>query len=434
MLALLAGVYFAWPVWRATLPLEIDVNEGWNAYYADAVRTGAPLYSANELISNNYPPLSFHFVDSIAAITAFDALYVGRVLSLLATAATALGIWLCIRELGGSRLAAWAGALSFFATISRFIESYVGMNDPHLVALAIMTLALAWLLRLASTRRPVEPAIIVMAIAGFYKHNVFAIPIGAILWLALNDRRRALRSALVGAATVVLGLSICWLLYGEAFFQALLMPRQYRLITALASLGRLQWIAPAGIIALAWAWYQRRSEPARFFALFMTIAFISHFLQKLAEGVDDNAQFELMVPVAIGLGCAFENAAAFPIAKRWTIDRVRVGILLILIARLLFSLRVSPYLVLTSPEFRNSLHQDAMIARAEVARVTAIPGLVSCSNLMVCRWAGKPFVYDPFTISQHLAAGRLTRDELNGRTHQLRFVTIDPRASLSGRR
>ena len=43
----LAAIYLAWPVWRATLQLEIDQNEGWNGYFADAARTGGELQLAH---------------------------------------------------------------------------------------------------------------------------------------------------------------------------------------------------------------------------------------------------------------------------------------------------------------------------------------------------------------------------------------------------
>jgi hypothetical protein len=44
---------FAWPVYRAFLNVEIQPNEGWNAYFADAAMGKMPLYpSADQLITN----------------------------------------------------------------------------------------------------------------------------------------------------------------------------------------------------------------------------------------------------------------------------------------------------------------------------------------------------------------------------------------------
>ena len=85
LLAMLAAYFMVWPVWRAGFPIEIAQNEGWNAYHADAAMGSAPLYPATDtLIVNNYPPLSFYVVGEIAKATGIDALYVGRVMSLIA--------------------------------------------------------------------------------------------------------------------------------------------------------------------------------------------------------------------------------------------------------------------------------------------------------------------------------------------------------------
>jgi hypothetical protein len=429
MLAVLAAIYLAWPIWRATLPLQIDQNEGWNGYFADAARNGAGLYG-NELTINNYPPLSFYVVGYLSAFT-FDAVYVGRLLSLAMTAMTALGAGLCIRELGGSRFGAVTGALWFLATMPRFFELYVGMNDPHIVALAIMTLALAWFLRSMAKRRSVEPAVICMAVAGFYKHDLLSFPVTAIVWLALHDPRRGFRAALVGAAAVGVGFLICWVLFGPSFFHELLTPRQTSVVSALGGLGRLQWIAPALLIACVWAWYQRGRAAARFAASFMATALLSYVLQKLGRGVDDNAQFELAVAAAIGLGCAIDT-----FVLKWgepgvRIDRTRSIVLLVLIARLLASSRTAPYSFLVSPDFRDALLRNAAVANAEIARIAAIPGPVVCNVEVICRWAGQPFVYHHWTVVQDLASGRLTQAEVDQRLLALhvQFVRVDNRAT-----
>ena len=67
MLYVIAIWSFAWPVYRAFLNVEIQPNEGWNAYFADAAMGKMPLYpSTDQLITNNYPPLSFYIVSSWA--------------------------------------------------------------------------------------------------------------------------------------------------------------------------------------------------------------------------------------------------------------------------------------------------------------------------------------------------------------------------------
>ncbi len=492
ILTVLAALYFAWPIWRATLPLEIDVDEPWNAYHADAVRAGKPLYpDPDGLVANNYPPLSFYLIGGLSALFG-DAVYVGRALSLLATASIALAIGCSVRQFGGSRLSAGLAGLWFLATLSRFVDRYVGMNDPHLLALAIMVWAMVWFVRCRQKNRGVEGAILLMVLAGFFKHTLFAIPIATLVWLALGDRRLALRAAIVGAGAAAVGLALCWMAYGGVFFRQLMMPRQYSLTQALASLGRLQWIAPALIVFAVWLWHRRRGgdcpnfrpskngavplnnkrvpllrrssaglapsswhclfqavahrgekcgssngtadDGLRFTVIFVVTAFVLHFFQKMGAGVDDNAQFELAVAAAIGLGLAFDRLGAIPSVRRWGIDRSRFVVVLILIGRLLASDCTSPYLLVVSPEFRAGLERRAAAMDSKAAEIAAIPGPVVCPVMTVSRRAGKPFVFDAFAVDQRVKTGHLSPDELKLRLQAqgIRFESVvsDPQSNL----
>jgi hypothetical protein len=430
VLAVLCAVYFAWPVWRAYFPLEIDTNEPWNAYHADAVASGQVLYpAATSLVGNNYPPLSFYLVAALAAGT-FDALYVGRMLSIVAALAIALAVMVLVRQLAASRSAALLAGLWFLATMARFFAPYVGMNDPNLLALAIMAWALVWLMRRLAAGRAVEPAILLMAVAGFFKHNVMAIPLTAFIWLGYIDRRQAVRAAAFGVAAVALGFAICGLVWGNAFFAQLFMARGLDLAHLWGGLGRLQWIAPALVIVVVWVPYDWQNPATRFAAVLMASAFVLHCVEKLGDGVADNAQFELVVATAVGIGLVFDRLGAMPAARRWGIDRCRLAIVAILVARLLASMNTVPYRVIVSPAFRTLLHERAAVAQSEAARIRATPGPVACSIVMVCRMAGKPLLIDAFTVEQQLRSGRLTRDELDKATAAmgLRFELVDPRA------
>lgn len=429
ILAGLAALYVAWPIRRMLLPLEIDSNEPWNAYHTDKVLAGSSLYpDPGGLVLNNYPPLSFYLVGAISKL-GIDPLYVGRALSLIAVLMIAWAVACMVRRFEGSKAAALLSALWFCATFARFFDGYVGMNDPNLVALAVMTWALVWLLRRRVAGRSVEPAILLMVVAGFYKHNLFAIPVTAICWLGLANLRAAVRAAAVGVVAAALGLVVCRAVYGEAFFQNLFTAREYALRSAVLNLGRLQWIAPAMIVFVIWAWHQRQSAASRFCTLFVAVAFVFQFLEKLTAGVGDNAQFELAVAVAIGLGLAFDNIADIPAARRFGRERSQLSIVIILILRLLLSSRTAPYLLIASPDFRADLAQRAAIVASESARVAAIPGSAACSVITVCRWAGKPFLYDRFALHDRVVTGQLSEAEVERRRAALgiRLVPVDGR-------
>ena len=84
-IAALACLFLVWPVWRASLPLEIWGNEGWNAYHADQAMRGSGLYPPPDgLVANNYPPLSYYLIGWLGKLFG-DPLYVGRAVSILST-------------------------------------------------------------------------------------------------------------------------------------------------------------------------------------------------------------------------------------------------------------------------------------------------------------------------------------------------------------
>jgi hypothetical protein len=428
-LAVLAALFLVWPLWRAQLPLEIWGNEGWNAYNTDAA-FGRLYPPPDGLTANNYPPLSFYLIGALARVFG-DALYVGRVLSLLATLGLGVFAAAVARQLGAGRAAAALAGLWFVATMARFFDFYVGMNEPQLLAHAVMAAGFCWFLARWQAKRAVEPAVLVMVLAGFFKHNIVVLPVVALVWLALHDRRMALRAGLVGAGTAAAGLAICAIAYGGDFVADMLLPRTYHLDRALLATGRLQFVAPALIIWAIWAWRERHSSAARFTALLVGVGLAAYLLQKAGAGVDENAQFDLVFAAAVGVGLAFDRLPA--LATRRSPRTVRLILLGVLALRLIASTRMEFAYVLLSPDYRAQAAEHAAIARAEAARIAALPSPVACSNPVVCRMAGKPFVYDPFKIEMMRNTGAMSETAIQAalRRQGVVFVAVDPRANAT---
>jgi hypothetical protein len=156
-------------------------------------------------------------------------------------------------------------------------------------------------------------------------------------------------------------------------------------------------------------------------------------LQSCGDGVDDNAQFELAVAGTLGLGLAVDTAGELFGASGVSTDRARLAILIVLIARLLLSTRLEPYLVLTSPQYRNLFPASVEILQQEVTRIHATPGPVHCLTSSVCRRAGKPFAFDRFAMDERVKTGHMTQDKLDARLHAagIRIEPIDPRVSVN---
>jgi hypothetical protein len=429
VLTLLALYFLVWPVWRACFPLEIAQNEGWNAYHADAAVGGGVLYpSPDTLIVNNYPPLSFYVLGWLGKLLG-DPLYVGRALSLAATLGLGALIARVVRQLGGGAAGAAIGGVWFVATMARSYNRFVGMDDPQLAGQLIMLAALSWFLARLKAGKAAEPPILLMALTGFWKHNIIAIPATALAWLWLRDGWRAWRPTAVGAVAAILGLAICVAVYGDAFVANLLTPRPARLMRAIHGIGRSQWILPALAIWAIWAWRERTTFAARFTALYIGIGSAAFLVQWTGEDILDNAQFDLVIATAVGLGIAFDRAAATSFAQRFGVEAVRATVVLILVLRLVATVRIEPFLILFDPAYRAQFHANAQVARDEAARIAAMPGPVACENKIVCRMAGKPFVYDDFRTDMLIMTGAAKGLDARGliRQHGLIYFENDPR-------
>jgi hypothetical protein len=432
ILAVLAVWFMVWPVWRAGFPIEIAQNEGWNAWHADAAMGAAPLYPATDtLIINNYPPLSFYVVGALAQVFG-DALYVGRVLSLLAVAGVGILIAVVIRQLGGGGAGAAVGALWFVAVMARSFTRFIGMDDPQLTGHALMMGALAWFLDREQRGRSAVPPILAMAAAGFYKHNIVAVPVTTLAWLAIKEWRRAVAPAAIGAAAAALGLAICVAVYGDVFLANLLTPRPYRLMRVINGLGRLQWILPALVLWGIWVAAEPASNAGRFTKAFIAVAFAAFVVQWGGEAILDNAQFDLVIATAVGLGLAFDRAGKTRFAQHHGLTAARTVIVLVVAARLLATLRIEPALVLFSPDYRAEYFANAQVVRDDAARVAAIPGPVACDFKVVCRLAGKPFSYDDFRAEMLVATGASGGLDVDGliRVHGLTRFSGDPRDGI----
>ena len=413
VLAILVVYLLIWPVWRAQFLIEIWPTEAWNAYFQDAAAGGRQLYPpADALIANNYPPLSFYAIGVLGNFLG-DNLFVGRAVSIAALVCLSIEIFLAIRILAGGIAGAAIGALWYAAIMAHSSELYIGTNDPQLAGEAIMGAALVWFLARQRDGKSVTAPLLLMVAAGFWKHNIIAIPFTAIAWLLLRDRTRAIRPVLSSAAAALAGLLLCTAIYGRAFPDNLFASREYALAHVVGHLGHLQWSALALVIWGSWAFSARTSTAARFTALHVGVGLIACLLQWLGHGVGRNAEFDLIIALGIGIGVAFEQIETSLLARRIGVGRSRDLLLLILVLRLVVSDRQGSALVLLSPQFRSSLHAAQRAVLDDVARVAAIQGDVFCSNKVVCRAAGKPFAVDEFKMEELVATGRASEDEIS---------------------
>ena len=413
LLSLAAAYFLAWPIWRAQFLIEIWPTEGWNSYFQDAAAAGLPIYpAADGLVSNNYPPLSFYAIGLVGKVLGLDNLFVGRAVSLIALASIAIEIFLSVRVLVGGRAGAAIGALWYLAIMARNSTTYVGANDPQIAGEAIMGAGLVWFLLACRAGNSPTPALLLMVVAGFWKHNIIAIPVAAILWLFISRNRYAFWATIISAAACGIGIAACVVVFGPDFLPNLLANRQYAWSNVLGNIGHLQWSALALLIWAAWAVNDRTSKAAQFTALHIGCGLFACILQWFGHGVSGNAEFDLILALGIGVGVTFARIESSWLARRIGARRSRDAMIAALLIRLIVSDRQETALLVLSSEFRSSIYANQRNVQNESAHVAAMSGDVACAIKVVCRLAGKPFVADEFKLEELVATGRATTAEV----------------------
>jgi len=407
----IAVICAIWPAYRLILDIEIDVNEGWNAYHADAVLGPEPLYPPQEaLVVNNYPPLSFIATALLAKVTC-DAILAGRLLSFASTVAVAAAVALSIRRLGGTRMAASVGAAFYLGTMARFFTNYVGMNDPHLFGQAVMSCAFLRFLHAWRTGGSLASPISLMTIAGFIKHNQWMIPVVAFLWTSTYGWRRAVEFVGWAAAGLAVGFLACYAAFDVDFFRNLLSPRIIDWKHSINAIGHLQWLA-VGLAAWAYTGTVLRSQwEIRLCNMLVLTGLASFVIQKSGDGVAQNAMFDLLFAVSIGVGLAFEHAAELPASATRGADGLRVILLAAICIRLLASTRTEPIRLFFDRNFHAEIAARERATATTVMRTKAVAGGVFGDVYPTYR-AGKPFLVDTFSLQQRIHTGRLPPDVL----------------------
>ena len=95
----------------------------------------------------------------------------------------------------------------------------------------------------------------------------------------------------------------------------------------------------------------------------------------------------------------------------------------VLAVRLVASARQEPMRMLVDPHFRSGIYALERSVRADADRVADLPGDVYCTNKIVCRLAGKPFVADDFKVEQMTATRAIAQAQLDQILRSQKIIT-----------
>jgi hypothetical protein len=419
---LIATISLLWSIQRSFLEIIINSNEGWNAFFDDAALGEMQLYpSPNQLITNNYPPLSFYIVGSLGKMLG-DTILAGRLLSLLAIGVISFFIAQIIKQLSltsGKLADSFQGSLIgvtyFIGTLTIFFKWYVGANDPQLLAQAIMIIGFFLFIKAMEQDRNYWIAIFVMVIAGFFKHNIITMPLTMMLWLVIQKKWKVFFfCSFFALSLILLGFAICLSVYGFNFYYNFTTPRTWLLFKVIHAFSDLGALSVGLLFWFAASWKFRKESSICLVTLMIFIGLIVGFIQRLGNGVFVNAQFDLVIALSIGLGVIFtllirENSYLLALGG--------------VVAFVLFFFLEPSFLDIFSPSYHKRLAESEQIMKEHIEMVRALPGDVFCESYVAYR-AGKPFAADALNVEERMRIGRLPKDTMTRRfmQHQLREV------------
>jgi hypothetical protein len=395
-----------------TVPVRapLDYNEGWNAYHTDAAFSPRGLYpDPPRLFFTNYPPLSFVIVGAAARATG-DAIVAGRIISLLSFGASVVVLFYAARRMQCGRAESAFGAALFAAYMLTF-SSYVGVDDPELLAHAIQGAGLLLLLRAPRTTARLVCAAGLLSLGVFVKLNAFALPIAAAVWLLMVDRTSGRRLIAAGAALGIAGAMLCVLVFGPRFLAEVFAARAYS--SADVARCALRWVIrmPVFIAALIVLVRRKRDDPdVLLCAVYAVIATVSGLLLLGGAAVDWNVMFDSNEAFCLSASLALHRLrpASVQVARPRQLALAGAYIVVLLLGTIIGGRRewASSTYWLTP---RRTAESDA--AR-DIEFLRAANGPAFCEELALCYWAGKPQEVDLFNLEQRIRLGSRTADEV----------------------
>ena len=427
MMVTMAALFW-FPLRRTFANVEVNYNEGWNAYRADMVARRIPIYGERPQgfgTSTAYPPLSFHVIAMLGAHNTFPL--VGRCVSILSLLAMGILVALIVKQSGGSGQAAVFSFLLYEIGIALLRPDRIGMDDPQLLGEALCAAGLYFYVRNPDSRRLLFASAALFCLAGFTKHNLIAFPAVVAVDLLFRSWKGFLTWA--GAMLLFVGLLTAGtlLIDGRYFLVHLLASggggRTYSYMTAWNQFHKYaEKFQALLVIATAWSILLLRSR--RFFSIAFVITNGLAFLLSGGYGLDLNIFFNALAITVMVCGIALSDVTSTLPAWRpalWnSAAAVMAGI---------FAFGVALYV---PGELRRDRQQLRTLPADEAEFQSAVeflkshPGPAICESHLLCYEAGKPFEFEPFSVRDQVMTGHIPEGDVLSllKTHHFQTVEV----------
>lgn len=415
---------FWFPLRRTVANVEVNYNEGWNAYRAAMVAGRIPLYGKPPQgfgTATAYPPLSFHLIGALGTPNSFVT--IGRWISLISLMAIGLLVALIVRHESGSLPAAIFSFLLYEIAMALMLPDRIGMNDPQLLAEALSVAGLYFYVRNPISSRFLCASALLFCLAGFTKQTLIAFPAAVAIDLLFRSRRAFI--TWVGTMVLCAGLltALTFLIDGRYFFLHLMSKRAYSYWIAWSQYHKYVLLFQSLlVIATAWSILVFRSR--RVFACAFVFSNALAFLLGGGAGVDMNIFFNALAATVIACGLAVSDIS-FAV-RDWRPSLLNSPSALMLAVLSISIMTFVPGQLRRDRKKMRTLPTLEKEFRSAVELVKARPGPALCESLLLCYEAGKPFEYEPNSARDQINIGGIKEDDVLQllRVHHFQTVQI----------
>ena len=355
---------------------------------------------------STYPALSFHLSAALQKITG-DYLFTARFLSIASLCLCGALVGLIVFQTGRSRYAAWLSGLFLVALFCADARTYVGMDDPQMLAQVFYLAGLYVYVKGNRKGWSLELAALLFVLGGNVKHNLIEFPLAVLLDLLFTAPRKALRFAIVGLLLVAASVLLTIWIDGPAFISNLLAPRAYshyraHYVPGLVLKPILLSVAAALFMALR-SW---RNPSQRVLALLLLVALPIDIAFCGGNGVWINAMFGSLMAIVLLLGIFWAEFPTLPLGPLKALPIAAVCAIFFLSLAIPMKGDIGWGLGSIRRAMQSSRAAEDRYA-AEVQFLRQQPGPALCISPLRCYSAGKPYLYDGFNAPRWIALGKL---------------------------
>lgn len=413
------------PIIRIGFKFSIDYNEGWNVFHSVRAATGKVLYDRKimEWTIINYPPLSFYIVGILGKVFG-SPLLTGRFIALLSLLFVSFGVAILVLEGGGQRYDAVFASFFCIGLFSIYASYYVAMNDPQMLGHLFQIVGLILYIEWRTKRIGLFFVAFLLSLGLFTKHNLIALPLAIMIDVFLQSRKDFIRFTMYFTLIIILFIISVCLISGHDFLNQLFLLESSRTF----SLSRLvlkvndfckNMQLPLLAVVLLIIFASNRKNINIFLQYFL-IAFIFGIYFSGGSGVDVNIFFDTFISISILTGLflsLFRNKLQM---------NLNYANLIHCILPLILSLGIvldAPHKMVRPSTYSMFVKRERIFLNDAIF-LSGNAGPALCEDILLCYYAGKPFEYDRFNVSQLILSKKMEEANILERLETGYFTTV----------